>query len=403
MPSQSQRGDRSIHHRPPIAGLVIGVVSIGIEGLVVSPLLGDIVNDLGVNSGQGAWIVAAYGLALAMVAPPIGLWGGRLSRKVVMGTGLVVFIISGLLCAASTSFTMLVAARALCGMAAGAFLPSCYAYIGDCTPYENRGQAMGRVMAGWSIALILGVPLGSIAGQFWGWRSSFVGVSLLAGIAAFHVMRLPSSGAIQGAGTSVFRDAVLAMHNGVPRLLLANFFDMASFYGVYTFMGMAFRERLNAGSAVFGGMVLCYGLGLLAGTMNAGLLDRWGKERVTACALGLLVLVFIALAQAIDSMGLLAASMVLWGGLQGLTQTALATLITQAGAQARGFSTACMSCTTYLAVAAGAAAGGTLMETLGFTALCLGGAICALLSSLLLLRGWTPSSAVAAQENHRVP
>ena len=61
--------------------------------------------------------------------------------------------------------------------------------------------------------------------------------------------------------------------------MLVNFLDMLSFYGVYTFLGVVVLERLSVGSGVFGLFVLCYGVGLMLSTMNARVLDRFGKEK----------------------------------------------------------------------------------------------------------------------------
>lgn len=386
----------------PITGLVLGIVAIGIEGLVISPVLSDLARDFGAGAAQAAWAVAVYGLALAVTAPITGLWGGRLPRKMVMSVGLTTFIVAGVLCAASWSFAMLVAARALCGAGAGAFLPSCYAYVGDCTPYEDRGRVMGRVMAGWSLALIAGVPLGSWAGELWGWRATFIGVAALGIVAICLVMRLPTAvppAAAANAEYSVWQDAMGIWRSSVPRLLLVNFLDMASFYGVYTFLGVVVRERMGIGSAAFGTLVLCYGLGLLIGTMNARLLDRWGKECTATGTLTLLVLVFVALPPATASATLLASCMLTWGLLQGLTQTAMTTLLTQAGGSARSFATACMSCTTYLAVSAGASGGGVLLQAHGFTTLSWAGALCALTAGLILHRGRAKTSVATCAAN----
>ena len=67
-------------------------------------------------------------------------------------------------------------------------------------------------------------------------------------------------------------------------------------------------------------------------------------------------------------------------------QTGIATLITQAGQRATGVTTACMSCTTYLAVAIGAVVGGSLLKAYGFTVLSWAAAMCVLLSSAILIR-----------------
>lgn len=373
-----------------IAGLILGIVAIGVEGLVISPVLSDLARDFHASATQAAWAVAVYGLALAVTAPVVGLLGGAVPRKLIMAAGLMTFVIAGMLCAISFNFAMLIGARALCGAGAGAFLPSCYAYVGDCTPYESRGRVMGRVMAGWSLALIAGVPLGSWAGEIFGWRATFVGVSVLGMVALYFVIRLPAVTASNTASNvrdSVRKDALIVWRSKVPRLLVVNFLNMISFYGIYTFLGVVVRERLGIGSSAFGALVLCYGMGLLLGTMNAGLLDRYGKDKAAISALVLLILVFALLPFATGSAAFIAFCMLAWGSLQGLTQTAIATLLTQAGDQARSFATACMSCTTYLAVAAGASGGGALLASQGFAVLSWSGALCVFLASLLLYAG----------------
>jgi DHA1 family inner membrane transport protein len=359
-------------------------VAVGVEGLVVSPVLHDVATAFGTSPAQAGWAVSAYGLTLAVVAPIIGLWGDHISRKTTMTTGLCLFVIAGLLCALSTTFWMLAAARAACGAAAGAFLPSCYAYVGDSTAYAERGRVMGRVMAGWSVSLILGIPIGGAIAQIWGWRATFVAVSALGCVAAFLVARMPSVAPQRVPGLSVTTAASLVFSNGVPRLMLVNFLDMLSFYGVYTFLGVVVLERLSVGSGVFGLFVLCYGVGLMLSTMNARVLDRFGKEKVLMPALALLGILLLILIPATYQPVALAGCMLIWGVLQGIVQTGTATIITQASDKARGFGMACMSCTTYMAVGLGALGGGWLHSTHGFGALALAGALAALLASLVL-------------------
>lgn len=374
--------------RISITGLTLGVVAIGVEGLVLSPVLNDIAKAFGTDTIHAGWSVSVYGLTLAVVAPIIGLWGNRVSRKATMSVGLWLFVIAGILCALSSSFWMLLAARAACGAAAGAFLPSCYAYVGDNTPYADRGRVMGRVMAGWSIALILGIPLGSLIAQFWGWRTTFVAVSLLGSVAACLVARMPGIENLSAISQrSISLNAPRFLSGDVPRLLLVNFLDMLSFYGIYTFLGIAVRERLNVGSGVFGLFVLCYGIGLLLSTMNARILDRFGKEKILMRALAMLALVLLMLAPATNHPIALAACMLAWGGMQGIAQTGTATIVTQASEDARVFAMACMSCTTYMAVAMGSLGGGFLLNAYGFGMLAFSGALSAL-SAYLLFRGF---------------
>lgn len=63
--------------------------------------------------------------------------------------------------------------RALSGLAAGAFVPTAYAVVGDRVPYTYRGKVMGLIVSSWSLALIFGVPLGSFIGGVLHWRWTF--------------------------------------------------------------------------------------------------------------------------------------------------------------------------------------------------------------------------------------
>ena len=52
-------------------------------------------------------------------------------------------------------------------------IPATYAYAGDLSSFAHRGQVMGRIVSGWSIAIVLVVPLMAIASQTIGWQAAF--------------------------------------------------------------------------------------------------------------------------------------------------------------------------------------------------------------------------------------
>ena len=153
-------------------GLTAGVCAVGSEALLISPVLKDIAADFALNPAEIGLAVTIYGVALAVVAPFAGLISDRLSRKRALRLGLIVFSLAGFAAALSTSFTMLLIARAVCAMGAALFLPSSYAYVGDEVPFERRAQVMGRVMFGWAGSMVLGVPLGGLLSEWVGWRGA---------------------------------------------------------------------------------------------------------------------------------------------------------------------------------------------------------------------------------------
>lgn len=367
-----------------LLGLTLGVTAIGVEGLVISPVLGELAHTFDASPAEAGWAVSAYGLALAGAAPIVGLWGDRVPRLSLLRGALGLFVLAGLLCALADSLVTLVAARALCGAAAGAFLPACYAYVGDCTAFADRGRAMGRVMAGWSVALTLGIPVGGLIAELWGWRLAFVAVALLAAVATWRISRMPAVPWPQPQSPPPVSARQTLLDRAALPLLALNFFDMLSFYGVYTYLGVTVQSRLQLGSGGFALFVACYGVGLMVSTLNAGVLDRFGKTRVLRGALLMLACLLLGLAPATAHPATLAACMLCWGVLQGLAQTGTATLLTQVSERARGLAMACLSCTTYLAVSLGSFGGGWVLTQHGFEALAQGAALCALVAGTLL-------------------
>lgn len=351
--------------------LLVGIFAVGSEALVISPLLADIAYDLGVGIDGAGLSVSMYGLAVAVMAPAAGVLSDRISRRGTLLLGLAVFTAGGVTCAAAPTLTVLVAGRAVCGIGTGMFLPAAYAWVGDEVPYEDRARVMGRVVFGWALALVAGVPLGGLIGEVAGWREALVAMAVLAAVAAVAAAKLLP-------GRSGSRDAAPAPRRpgagirtalrvpGVPRLLAVNLLDMFAFYGVYTYLGSFLREELDVGSGVAGAMILLYGLGVAAIALNGRVLDRIGKSRALVATLFANTAIMLALPWLGGQPAALGAVVALLGVAQGGFLTAMATVTTQASVESRGTVVALMSSTTYIGVTLGAAVMGPIFDGPGF-------------------------------------
>ncbi|MDF2811145.1 MAG: ywfA [Microvirga sp.] len=368
-----------------LLALIIGVAAIGAEALVMSPMLDDIGKSLNSSPGGLGSAVAAYGIALAIAAPLFGLYGQRIGRVKLMLSGLGLFILSTLACGIAWREELLIAARAACGVSAGAFLPTCYAFIGDTVPYDRRAKVMGRIMFGWSLSLVVGVPLGGFIGQLLGWRMTFVFVAIAGAIAlgllsGFAVRYKPSKSVEPASATVRWQ-----LPSPVFYVFGATFLNMLGFYGVYTYLGTAVREAQAIGSAGASAYVLCYGIGLAFSTLRGDILDRLGKVRVLSMALLLLCPLFLVQSVTIGHPVLLAAVMCAWGLLQGAVLTGLNTVLTQQAGERRGLATALNSSLTYFAVALSALLGGLVIDdSSGFAQICVAAAVSSLVSWLAL-------------------
>src|SRR5688572_11929870 len=120
------------------------------------------------------------------------------------------------------------------GIGVGVALPTTYALATELAAPGAGARATGRVLTGWSIALVAGVPLATVLGDAVGWRAAF---GALAGLCALQValyMLLPATPAA-GDGCAARGAALRAP--GATALLVGVLAFMAAFYGLFAACG----------------------------------------------------------------------------------------------------------------------------------------------------------------------
>lgn len=370
-------------------GLTAGVCAVGSEALLISPVLKDIAADFALDPAEVGFAVTIYGIALAVVAPFAGLISDRLSRKRALRLGLVVFSLAGFAAAFASSFTTLLVARAVCAMGAALFLPSSYAYVGDEVPFERRAQVMGRVMFGWAGSMVLGVPLGGALSELVGWRGALATLGVFGFVVLSALWRLQSHhrpdtapGALKKLSGNFLK---LLASRAILLLLLVNFLNMFSFYGVYTYLGTNLRDELQVGGGGAALFAAFYGIGLGITTANGRVADRIGKPRALILALLALAIVLSTLPLAAHQAVSLATAMFVWGLCQGMVMVSLPSIVTEQSSELRGSVTSLLSCTTYIGVTVGSWMMGLVFAGIGYQPVGIGCGLASMLAALVFM------------------
>jgi MFS transporter, DHA1 family, inner membrane transport protein len=156
-----------------LALLMAGIAAVGLQALMISPLLTDIGSSLGFGPKELGLASGAYGAGVAVMAllsaPRLGRWPKRTAIQLAFGA-----MALGLgLCALASDWRVLALGQLVSGAAAGVIIPGTYALTADITAQHLRSQAIGRVLFGWSVALVGGVPLAAALGDLMDWRTTF--------------------------------------------------------------------------------------------------------------------------------------------------------------------------------------------------------------------------------------
>jgi DHA2 family multidrug resistance protein-like MFS transporter len=157
-----------------LGALSLSVLVVALDLFVLTLALPTLSADLNASSGDLQWFVDAYSLVLAAALLPAGMLGDRIGRKRLLLGALVLFGLSSLACAYSSSTSELIAARAVLGLAAAVILPMSLAVL----PVLFNAAERPRAIAAVGGATFLGYPIGPILGgwlldHFW-WGSVFL-------------------------------------------------------------------------------------------------------------------------------------------------------------------------------------------------------------------------------------
>ena len=159
-----------------------------LDFMIVMPLGPDFAADLGIKESNLGWIASSYTIAAAFSGILSSTIIDRFERKKVLIITLLGLTAANIFSANTWNLESMLASRFLAGAFGGPATSICFAIVSDLFAEEKRGAVMGKVMSGFSLAAIFGVPIGLEVSTRFGWYSSFYMVALLGIIALCLVM-----------------------------------------------------------------------------------------------------------------------------------------------------------------------------------------------------------------------
>ncbi len=158
------------------------VLFVATTGSFLAPFMGSSINialpsigrEFAMDAILLSWVATAYLLAAAVFTVPLGRIADIYGRKKIFTYGIVIYTVSSLLLAMSTSATMLISLRVLEGIGGAMIFGTGVAMLTSVFPPGERGRALGINVAAVYLGLSLGPFIGGILTQHFGWRSIFL-------------------------------------------------------------------------------------------------------------------------------------------------------------------------------------------------------------------------------------
>lgn len=273
-----------------LLALTISAFAIGTTEFVIVGLVPTIAEQLAISLPSAGMLVSIYALGVAIGAPVLTALTGKLPRKQLLLALMVLFTAGNLLAWQAPGYATLVVARLLTGLAHGVFFSIGSTIATSLVPKEKAASAIAIMFGGLTVALVTGVPLGTFIGQHFGWRETFLAVSIL-GVIALIASAILVPGNIPGRAPASLADQLKVLTH--PRLLMIYAITALGYGGVFTaftFLAPMMQNLAGFTPNAVSWILLGYGVAVAVGNIWGGkLADKHG-------AVSALKFIFAALA-----------------------------------------------------------------------------------------------------------
>ncbi len=268
-----------------LLALAMGGFAIGVTEFAAMSVLPDFARGLGVDEPTAGHVISAYAAGVVVGAPVLAVLGARLPRWILLIGFMALFAIGNGLSAAAPTYGAMLVFRFLSGLPHGAYFGVAALVAASLVPLQFRTRAVSTILLGLTVGTIIGVPVANLVSHAFGWRWTFVIVSVLAALTmALVALFAPRDPAHPGA--SPLRELGALTRSQVWLTLGVGAIGFGGMFAVYAYLASTLREVTGVEPGLLPLVFAVFGLGMLAGNLVAG----WAADRFGMKAAGALLL-----------------------------------------------------------------------------------------------------------------
>jgi EmrB/QacA subfamily drug resistance transporter len=157
-----------------LAGLSLSMLMPSLETSIANASLPTLAQVFDASFQDVQWIVLAYLLVITTMIVSVGRLGDLIGRRRLLLTGVVLFTLASLFCATASTLGILIVARVAQGLGASIMMALTLSFVGESSPKEKTGSAMGLLGTMSALGTTLGPSLGGLLLTGWGWPALFL-------------------------------------------------------------------------------------------------------------------------------------------------------------------------------------------------------------------------------------
>ena len=260
----------------PVLILIASSFMLGMSEFIVVGILPDIAADLKISEVTVGNLVSLFAFVYAPVTPLGSALSARFPRFATHLTLIGIFLAGNLLCAFAPNYAVLVVARIMIALVSGTLVAVAMTYAPDVTTDKFRTKFIAWVFSGFSIASVVGVPVGTWVANTFGWRW------------AFHIINVLTIMLIVGMVVALPRNSHIVKIGFLPQFrlffdrriqlgVLTVVFGAAASYVFYTYLTPIMRDEVHVPEQYLSIGLVIFGAACLWSNLYGGKLADRGR------------------------------------------------------------------------------------------------------------------------------
>ena len=260
----------------PVVTLIALSFALGMSEFIMVGILPDIATGLKVSEVTVGNLVSLFALVYAPVTPLGSALSARFPRFATHLTLVGVFLAGNVLCAIAPNYPVLLVARIMIALVSGTLVAIAMTYAPDVTTERYRTKFIAWVFSGFSIASVVGVPVGTWVANAFGWRWAFVLVCVLTvALMVLMIVVLPRNSHIVKIGfLPQFR---LFLDRRIQLGVACVMFGAAASYVFYTYLTPIMRDEVHVPEQFLSFGLVIFGAACLWSNLYGGKLADRGR------------------------------------------------------------------------------------------------------------------------------
>ncbi len=257
-----------------------------LDFMVMAPLGNFLMPYFNLNAQQFSVLLASYSIAACVSGFIAAFFVDRFDRKGVLLFGYTGFILATIGCGIAPNFPFLLTSRILAGLFGGLIGAQVMSIVADTFSYERRGAAMGILFSAFSLASVIGVPIGLYLATVISWHAPFLAIGGMGILIIFLVMKYlrPMKGHLKNRDLSLHWFAVInnifirkeqLTALALSACLMLGHFIIIPFLNPYMEYNVGFTDMQRNLVYIVGGIGT-----MLFSPLIGRIADKYGKHRV---------------------------------------------------------------------------------------------------------------------------